>query len=165
MAGIREQLDNLDEREFDRTEAMVHSMTPQERAHPKLINGSRRARIARGSGRTVADVNDLLERLHRGAEDDEAAAPRRGHAGDAGHAGACPAWVRGKKAKGKAAARKKAKGGRSGNPAKRAEQERRRPSAASRAWTRPSGRPSRELPAPRRRARGPRCRGRPTVQR
>ena len=47
---MREQLDNLDEREFDRVEAMVRSMTPYERTHPKLINGSRRARIARGSG-------------------------------------------------------------------------------------------------------------------
>ena len=51
MGQMREQLDNFDEREFDRIEAMVRSMTPYERAHPKLINGSRRARIARGSGR------------------------------------------------------------------------------------------------------------------
>src|SRR3954468_13102904 len=63
MAQMRDQLDALDEREFDRVEAMVKSMTPYERKHPKIINGSRRARIARGSGRTVQDVNELLQRL------------------------------------------------------------------------------------------------------
>ena len=50
MQGMRDQLDSFDEREFDRVEAMVRSMTPFERNHPKQINGSRRARIARGSG-------------------------------------------------------------------------------------------------------------------
>jgi [protein-PII] uridylyltransferase len=50
MNQMRAQLDALDEREFDRVEAMVRSMTPFERTHPKQINGSRRARIAKGSG-------------------------------------------------------------------------------------------------------------------
>ena len=63
MQGMRDQLDALDEREFDRVEAMVRSMTPFERTHPKQINGSRRARIARGSGVTVTEVNQLLERF------------------------------------------------------------------------------------------------------
>jgi signal recognition particle subunit SRP54 len=124
MAGIREQLDNLDEREFDRTEAMVHSMTPQERAHPKLINGSRRARIARGSGRTVSDVNDLLERL-AGASKMMKQLRRGGGMpgmpGLPGMAGLPGMGGPGRKAKGKG---KQRAGGRSGNPAKRAEQER-----------------------------------------
>ena len=63
MGQMRAQLDNLDEREFDRIEAMVRSMTPFERTHSKQINGSRRARIARGSGVEVSEVNALLERF------------------------------------------------------------------------------------------------------
>ena len=63
MQGMRDQLDAFDDREFDRVEAMVRSMTPFERTHPKQINGSRRARIAKGSGVTVTDVNQLLERF------------------------------------------------------------------------------------------------------
>src|SRR5690606_12706235 len=63
MQQMRAQLDALDEREFDRIEAMVRSMTPWERAHPKQINGSRRGRIARGSGVTISEVNQLLERF------------------------------------------------------------------------------------------------------
>ena len=63
MQGMRDQLDAFDDREFDRVEAMVRSMTPFERTHPKQINGSRRARIAKGSGVTVTEVNQLLERF------------------------------------------------------------------------------------------------------
>ncbi len=63
MGQMRAQLDSLDEREFDRVEAMVRSMTPFERNHPKQINGSRRARIAKGSGVTTSEVNSLLERF------------------------------------------------------------------------------------------------------
>ncbi|MFL6101647.1 MAG: signal recognition particle protein [Actinomycetales bacterium] len=124
MAGLREQLDNLDEREFDRAEAMVRSMTPQERAHPKLLNGSRRARIARGAGRTVADVNDLVERL-AGAQKMMKQLRRGGGLpglpGMGGLGGAAGLSGPGRKAKGKG---KKRTSGRSGNPAKRAEQER-----------------------------------------
>jgi len=63
MGQMREQLDALDEGQFDRVEAMVRSMTPFERTHPKQINGSRRARIARGSGVATSEVNGLLERF------------------------------------------------------------------------------------------------------
>jgi len=63
MGQMAAQIDAFDEREFDRVEAMVRSMTPFERNHPKQINGSRRARIARGSGVTATDVNQLLERF------------------------------------------------------------------------------------------------------
>ncbi len=51
----------IDEREFVRVEAMVQSMTPGERRRPEIIDGSRRRRIARGSGTTVQDVNHLLK--------------------------------------------------------------------------------------------------------
>ena len=52
---------NLDESQMVRIEAMIHSMTPLERAQPKKINGQRRKRIAAGSGRTVQEVNQLLK--------------------------------------------------------------------------------------------------------
>jgi signal recognition particle subunit SRP54 len=51
---------NVDDREMVRAEAIINSMTPYERSHYKMINGSRRKRIARGSGTTVYDVNRLL---------------------------------------------------------------------------------------------------------
>ena len=55
-----------------RVEAIVLSMTPQERAYPHLINGPRRRRIAAGSGTTIEDVNQLLQARKQMAEDDEA---------------------------------------------------------------------------------------------
>ena len=51
---------NVDDKRIKHVEAIVLSMTPRERANPDLLNGSRRARIARGSGRTVQEVNKLL---------------------------------------------------------------------------------------------------------
>jgi signal recognition particle subunit SRP54 len=54
---------NMDERELDRIEAIILSMTPYERAHPETIDGSRRKRIARGSGTTVQAVNQLVKQF------------------------------------------------------------------------------------------------------
>jgi len=53
----------LDERALKQTEAIILSMTPVERQKPEIINGKRRQRIARGSGTTVAQINDLLRRF------------------------------------------------------------------------------------------------------
>ncbi len=53
----------VDERQMDRLEAIVFSMTPEERRHPEVIDGSRRQRIARGSGTQVSDVNNLLKQF------------------------------------------------------------------------------------------------------
>jgi signal recognition particle subunit SRP54 len=53
----------VDEREFARMEAMICSMTPEERREPAIINGSRRLRIARGSGTNTAEVNSLLKQF------------------------------------------------------------------------------------------------------
>jgi signal recognition particle subunit SRP54 len=63
IPGIGSQLKgvDIDERELKRVEAIVLSMTPQERALPKLIDGKRRQRIARGSGTTVQQVNRLMD--------------------------------------------------------------------------------------------------------
>jgi signal recognition particle subunit SRP54 len=52
---------NVDDRELGRVEAIILSMTPEERRSPEVINGSRRARIARGSGTSVQQVNQLLQ--------------------------------------------------------------------------------------------------------
>jgi signal recognition particle subunit SRP54 len=54
---------NIDDKKMLRFEAMIDSMTIKERLNPKLINGSRRARIARGSGRPVSEVNQLLKQF------------------------------------------------------------------------------------------------------
>ncbi len=51
----------FDEKELVRMEAIINSMTPQERRYPKIINASRKRRIARGSGTSVQDVNKLLK--------------------------------------------------------------------------------------------------------
>ena len=61
--AMKKQLDNFDEGELVRTQAMIQSMTPAERSEPKILNGSRRARIARGSGRSVKEVNTLVDRF------------------------------------------------------------------------------------------------------
>jgi signal recognition particle subunit SRP54 len=53
--------DAVDEGELRRTEAMILSMTPEERRNPAIISGSRRLRIANGSGMTTSDVNQLLK--------------------------------------------------------------------------------------------------------
>jgi signal recognition particle subunit SRP54 len=63
MGQMKGQLDELDDSHFDRVTAIIRSMTPGERTNPKIINGSRRARIANGSGVTVMDVNQLLNRF------------------------------------------------------------------------------------------------------
>ena len=63
MSGISQKLKeaHVDEKEFDRIEAIIRSMTPRERRNPDIINGSRRKRIAAGCGMRVQDVNKLLK--------------------------------------------------------------------------------------------------------
>src|SRR5437868_1393549 len=56
---------SVDDRQLRRVEAIVLSMTPQERSRPDILNARRRQRIARGSGRTVTEVNDLLQRCNQ----------------------------------------------------------------------------------------------------
>jgi len=63
MGQMRDQLDAIDDRELNRVEAVIRSMTPLERGRPQVIDGSRRLRIARGSGTTVTDVSGLVERF------------------------------------------------------------------------------------------------------
>ena len=65
MPGVGSQLGslNVDEKELDRLEAIIRSMTPEERANPKIIDGSRRRRIARGSGTSVQAVSQLVKQF------------------------------------------------------------------------------------------------------
>ena len=58
--GLQKASDNIDEKQLVRTEAIINSMTAHERDHHEVINGSRRKRIARGSGTSVQEVNQLL---------------------------------------------------------------------------------------------------------
>lgn len=63
MSGNMLDKANVDEGQMNRTEAIINSMTKQERIKPELINGSRRKRIARGSGTNVSQVNKLLKQF------------------------------------------------------------------------------------------------------
>lgn len=63
MSQYKDQLDSLDDTEIGRIQAIIRSMTPAERENPKVINGSRRSRIAAGSGRQVSEVNQLVDRF------------------------------------------------------------------------------------------------------
>ncbi|MDT4997353.1 MAG: signal recognition particle subunit [Pseudonocardiales bacterium] len=63
MGQMKEAMSQVDDRDLDRTAAIIRSMTPTERVNPKIINGSRRLRIARGSGVKVNDVNQLVDRF------------------------------------------------------------------------------------------------------
>jgi len=62
-AQVKKQLADIDDSEITKSTAIVQSMTPAERQDPKILNGSRRARIAKGSGRQVSEVNNLVDRL------------------------------------------------------------------------------------------------------
>jgi len=63
MPGVDLKGLQVDENALVRVEAMINSMTPEERDHPRIIDGSRRKRIARGSGRTIQEVNQLLKQF------------------------------------------------------------------------------------------------------
>ena len=111
---MKQQLDNLDERELDRTAAIVYSMTPGERRDPRILNGSRRARIARGSGTTVTAVNAPVNRFEQAQKMMKSAAKGGGLPGMGPLPGMPkpPKQVQAKKGK-----------SRSGNPARRAVEE------------------------------------------
>ena len=116
VGAMKKQIENFDEGEIVRTKAIVQSMTPIERRDPKVLNGSRRARIALGSGRKVSDVNNLVDRFSAAQKMMKQV---RNGATPQGMAGmGLPAMP--KAAINSAAPKKKSK---SGNPAKRALEE------------------------------------------
>jgi signal recognition particle subunit SRP54 len=117
-AQLKKQIEAIDDSETDRAAAIIQSMTPQERSNPKIINGSRRLRIARGSGHEVSSVNRLLERF--------AGAQKAMKQMKNARPGALPQGLPSGLAAPTSARplQRPAKKSRSGNPAKRAEQER-----------------------------------------
>ena len=60
---MKDMISQVDDKDLDRTAAIIRSMTPAERVDPKMINGSRRLRIANGSGVMVSEVNNLVDRF------------------------------------------------------------------------------------------------------
>jgi signal recognition particle subunit SRP54 len=118
MGAMKEQLANFDEREVDKIKAIIRSMTPAERDNPKMIDGSRRTRISKGSGTQVKDVNQLVDRFFDARKMMQQMAKGGGVPGMPGMPGLPGA---GKRAGAKQKPQQKKKGKRvSGNPAKRA---------------------------------------------
>ncbi|GAA1114438.1 signal recognition particle protein [Nocardiopsis composta] len=118
MGQMREQINNVDDRDLDRITAIIRSMTPAERQNPKLINGSRRLRIANGSGTQVGDVSGLVTRFFE-AQKMMRQMKNGGMPGMPGMPG-----MGGNRKKAKAQAKKAKKGKqRSGNPLKAKQQE------------------------------------------
>jgi len=118
--NMKKQLEDFDEDELKHTEAIIQSMTPIERQQPRVLNGSRRQRIARGSGTTVTEVNALVNRFEQAAKMmktmSRGGTPQIQGMNMAQLGGGNPATKKNKN--------KKKKGSKSGNPAKRAAEER-----------------------------------------
>lgn len=110
---IQKQLEAIDDTEITKSTSIVQSMTPAERHDPKILNGSRRARIAKGSGRQVSEVNNLVDRF---AQAQKAMKMARSGGGIPG----MPAMPNMPAPKQQIVNKKKSK---SGNPAKRAAEE------------------------------------------
>ena len=144
MGQFRDQLENFDEREIDRIQAIIQSMTPAERDNPKLIDGSRRARIAKGSGRQVSDVNQLVDRFFEARKMMQQMMKGGGMPGMPGMPG-MGAVGGGKRGKAKQAP-KKTKGKRaSGNPAKAAQEAAAARAAAADKAANPFGAPGEDV--------------------
>jgi signal recognition particle subunit SRP54 len=81
---MKDQLAEVDDKQLDRLQAIIRGMTPAERADPKIINGSRRLRIANGSGVAVREVNDLVNRFFEARKMMQQMAGRFGFGGGGG---------------------------------------------------------------------------------
>ncbi|GHF13742.1 signal recognition particle protein [Amycolatopsis deserti] len=104
---MKDQLAQVDDKHLDRLQAIIRGMTPAERADPKMINGSRRQRIAQGSGVTVREVNDLVNRFFEARKMMQQMAGRFGFGG-----GSATKRKKGKKGKkGKGPTQPKVRGG------------------------------------------------------
>ena len=116
-AGIKKQIENFDESEIVRTKSIVQSMTPIERRDPKVLNGSRRARIALGAGRKVQDVNSLVDKFAAAQKMMKQMRSGKGLPAGMGMPQGAPAPVQ------KVSQQPAKKKSKSGNPAKRALEE------------------------------------------
>lgn len=109
MGKLKNDLEQFDDKIVDRTQAIIQSMTPLERNQPRVLNGSRRIRIAKGSGTSVTEVNQLMQRFEQAAKAMKTMAK-------GGPMPGAPFPITNKKAANPA----KKSGSKSGNPAKRA---------------------------------------------
>jgi signal recognition particle subunit SRP54 len=134
LPGVsKAQLDtsSLDDGEIRRAEAIISSMTPAERAEPRLLDGARRARIAKGAGVSVAEINSLVKRFEQAKKmmtqaQGAGGVGAMGSMGSLGSMGVVGSMNR--NPKGRSNKARPGSKGRSGNPAKRAQQERQRAS-------------------------------------
>lgn len=140
MGQARDAIENLDEKEIARTEAIIQAMTPAERLDVTILNGSRRGRIARGSGTTVTAVNSLVKRFTEAQKMmktmGKGGVPAMGGATGFGGPGPLAGPSYGGYSGSKGGKKGKKTKGKSGNPAVRAQQE---AEAARRAAARSAG--------------------------
>lgn len=108
---IKDQLADFDEKHLDRVQAIIRGMTPGERADPKIINASRRLRIARGSGVEVREINDLVNRFFEARKMMQQMAGRMGLPGSGRGRAATKKGKKGKKGKGRGPTPPKVRGG------------------------------------------------------
>jgi signal recognition particle subunit SRP54 len=110
---LKDQLSQFDEKHLDRVQAIIRGMTPAERADPKIINASRRLRIARGSGVEVREINDLVNRFFDARKMMQQMAGKFGLPGGGGNTrqSATRKGKKGKKGKGRGPTPGKVRGG------------------------------------------------------
>jgi signal recognition particle subunit SRP54 len=109
---MKDQLAQFDEKHLDRVQAIIRGMTPAERADPKIINASRRQRIARGSGVEVRDINELVNRFFEARKMMQQMAGRFGFPGAGGRkATAAKKGRKGKKGKSRGPTPPRVRGG------------------------------------------------------
>ncbi|RZQ64792.1 signal recognition particle protein [Amycolatopsis suaedae] len=107
---MKDQLAQVDDKQLDRVQAIIRGMTPAERENPKIINSSRRQRIAKGSGVAVREVNDLVDRFFQAKKTMQQMMGRFGM-GPGGGRKNNRKGKKGKKAKGRGPTPSKARGG------------------------------------------------------
>ena len=115
-AQMKDAAAQVDEKHLDRLQAIIRGMTPAERADPKIINASRRQRIARGSGVRVSEINDLVNRFFEARKMMQQMAGRFGFGGGAGPGRKAKKGKKGKKGKGRGPTPPKVRGGLPGLP-------------------------------------------------
>ena len=112
---MKDQLSQVDDKHLDRLQAIIRGMTPAERQNPKIINASRRQRIARGSGVQIREVNDLVNRFYEARKMMQQMAGRFGLPGSS-RGSKNRKGKKGKKGKGRGPTPPKVRGGMPGMP-------------------------------------------------
>jgi signal recognition particle subunit SRP54 len=108
---MKDQLAQVDDKHLDRLQAIIRGMTPAERENPKIINASRRVRIAKGSGVAIREVNDLVNRFYEARKMMQQMAGRFGFPGSNRGGSKSRKGKKGKKGKGRGPTPPKVRGG------------------------------------------------------